>query len=324
MKISFKRSANLLGSFISWVGNVLYKDFDKALGMPVFVNIELTNCCNLRCPECATGSGVLKRPAGFMDIGLYKKITDELGPYLMNMNLYFQGESMMHPDFFQILELSKGIPVTLSTNGHFLVNQPDRLVSSGLRKLIVSVDGSDQDTYSAYRKGGNIDIVFKGLEKIKEARKRTDSKMKVEIQMLVNSFNEHQIDEVREIARLNNATFTPKSMQVLSYGRIGNWMPASESLKRYRFVNGEYRIKSGLPDRCARQWFNPVVTWDGKVIPCCFDKDADYIMGDLNISTFREIWNGHRYRKFRREISKNRRGIEMCCNCTSGLGAVKH
>jgi radical SAM protein with 4Fe4S-binding SPASM domain len=324
MKGFFKRSSNLLVSSVSWTGNLLNKDFDKALGMPVFLNIELTNCCNLRCPECATGSGLLKRPAGFMDIALFEKITDELRPYLMNLNLYFQGESMMHPDFFSILELSKGIPVTLSTNGHYLVNQPGRLISSGLRKLIVSVDGSDQNTYSAYRKGGNIETVFRGLEKIKEARKRTDSKMKVEIQMLVNSYNEHQIEEIRRIARLYNATFITKSMQVLSHRRIGYWMPSSESLKRYRLVNGEYHIKSKLPDRCARQWFNPVVTWEGKVVPCCFDKDAEYIMGDLTISTFREIWNGPEYRKFRREISANRCGIEMCCNCTSGLVAAKH
>ncbi len=65
-------------------------------------------------------------------------------------------------------------------------------------------------------------------------------------------------------------------------------------------VNGEYRIKSSLPDRCARLWFNPVITWDGKVLPCCFDKDADHIMGDLNQESFRDIWNGTKYRLFRR------------------------
>ena len=51
-----------------------------------------------------------------------------------------------------------------------------------------------------------------------------------------------------------------------------------------------------------RFWFNPVITWDGKVVPCCFDKDAEYVMGDLNQDSFREIWNGTKYRIFRKSI----------------------
>jgi radical SAM protein with 4Fe4S-binding SPASM domain len=78
-------------------------------------------------------------------------------------------------------------------------------------------------------------------------------------------------------------------------------------------------IKNRFPDRCARLWFNPVITWDGKVIPCCFDKDAEYIMGDMIVESFREIWNGQKFRDFRKGVMKNRQGIEICRNCTSGL-----
>jgi radical SAM protein with 4Fe4S-binding SPASM domain len=79
-----------------------------------------------------------------------------------------------------------------------------------------------------------------------------------------------------------------------------------------------------MPNRCARLWFNPVITWDGKVIPCCFDKDAKFIMGDLNQDSFREIWNGPRYRVFRKAILKDRSMTEICTNCTSGLSGVKY
>ena len=82
-------------------------------------------------------------------------------------------------------------------------------------------------------------------------------------------------------------------------------------------------IRSSLPDRCARLWFNPVITWDGKVLPCCFDKDADHIMGDLNQESFRDIWNGAKYRLFRRILLSDRSSIEICRNCTSGLKGVK-
>ena len=87
--------------------------------------------------------------------------------------------------------------------------------------------------------------------------------------------------------------------------------------------DGEYVINNSLPDRCARLWFNPVVTWDGKVVPCCFDKDAEYVMGDLNTDSFREIWDGPKYRIFRKSILTGRHMIEICRNCTSGLIGIK-
>lgn len=293
-------------------------------GMPVSVNIELTSYCNLNCPECATGAGLLSRPAGFIDVSLFTKITGELGPYLYNMNLYFQGEPMLHPRFYSLLDLSKDIPSTLSTNGHFLVDDPERLARSGIRRLIISVDGADQATYSEYRWGGNLEKVIKGLELLRDARRRTDSKMKVEIQMLVNLYNEHQIPEIRSLAKRMDASLSLKSMQILDRDRIKKWQPSGRRFNRYIYINNEWLIKSSLPDRCSRQWFNPVITWDGKVLPCCFDKNADHIMGDLEKETFRDIWHGQRYREFRRKIATDRRNIEICRNCTSGLRGVTY
>jgi radical SAM protein with 4Fe4S-binding SPASM domain len=101
-------------------------------------------------------------------------------------------------------------------------------------------------------------------------------------------------------------------------------MPSESRFRRYKFKEGEYRIKSSLPDRCTRIWFTPVITWDGKVVPCCFDKDTEYIMGDLNQDSFAEIWNGPKYRIFRKSILSGRHMIEMCRNCTSGLRGVRY
>jgi len=83
-------------------------------------------------------------------------------------------------------------------------------------------------------------------------------------------------------------------------------------------------LKSSMPDKCARLWFNPVITWDGKVVPCCFDKDAEYVMGDLYQETFAEIWNGPKYKIFRKSIMTGRHMIDMCRNCTSGLKGARY
>ena len=94
--------------------------------------------------------------------------------------------------------------------------------------------------------------------------------------------------------------------------------------QRYKMEDGQYLIKNSFQNRCARLWFNPVITWDGKVVPCCFDKDAEYVMGDLNIDSFRDIWDGPKYRIFRKSILTGRHMIEMCRNCTSGLKGVRY
>jgi radical SAM protein with 4Fe4S-binding SPASM domain len=289
-------------------------------GMPPAMGFELTNHCNLHCPECATGSGEMTRGKGFMDIALFKKIISEVSPYLYNINLYFQGEPMIHPGVFSFISNSGKIRTVMSTNGHFLTTgNAEKIAISGLSKLIVSLDGLDQETYSAYRTGGNVGTVMEGLENISVARRRYKSSLKLEIQVLVNRFNEHQIQMMRKLAVMYKASLRLKSMQLTGRNGFESWLPASSRYRRYILKDGDYQINSSLPGRCARLWFNPVVTWDGKVVPCCFDKDASYVMGDLNQESFREIWNGTRYRLFRRLLLMDRISTDICRNCTSGL-----
>jgi radical SAM protein with 4Fe4S-binding SPASM domain len=293
--------------------------------MPVSLSIELTNFCNLHCPECPSGSGALTRKRGFMEQELFKKIVEESGSCLFNINLYFQGESMLHPQLFDFLEKIRGFNSVISTNGHFLTHEnSENLVRSGLKKLIISLDGMDQETYSSYRKNGSLSIVKEGIKKVAEAKKRFRSKIRLEIQLLVNQINEQQIPEVRKFAAGVNASLKLKSMQVINSENIGNWIPSIAEYRRYRKINGEWKIKSSMPDRCRRLWFNPVITWDGKVVPCCFDKNACHVMGDLNAESFRKIWHGQKYNLFRKRLLSNRKDIEICTNCTSGLKNVRY
>ena len=292
----------------------------SAAGMPIAVGIELTNYCNLKCPECNSGSDLMTRSRGYMSTDLFGKIIEELGPYLYNVNLYFQGESMMHPEFFTILAGCRHIHSTLSTNGHFLSrDNAEEIVRSGLNKLIISLDGMDKVSYSSYRVNGDFDKVIKGIENIAEARKRTSSQLKLIIQFLVNRNNEDQIQSVEKFAAEMNASLHLKSMQIINRNSFESWLPSISRYSRYKKADADYKIKSNLPDRCARMWFNPVITWDGKVIPCCFDKDADYTMGDINEESFIDIWNGPKYRLFRKNLFTRRSAINICRNCTSGL-----
>jgi Predicted Fe-S oxidoreductases len=316
------RQRNAIAAGYSYlVSSVTGKPVTK--GMPLAISAELTNHCNLRCPECSTGSGQMTRPKGFMAASLFDKLISELEPYLYSINLYFQGEPMLHPGFFRLLERCAKLNTIVSTNGHYLSEEnAEKLATSGLKKLVISLDGMDQQVYSSYRVNGDFEEVTRGIRNISEAVKRNSSPMKVVIQFLMNLNNEHQTAEARKFAHEVNAVLKLKSMQIINKDDFIKWLPSGRRFSRYENKCKEYTLKNSYPDRCARLWLNPVISWDGKVLPCCFDKDADHVMGNLNEDAFREIWTGPKYRIFRKSVLSGRRMIEICRNCTSGLRGV--
>jgi len=317
------KPANAVKSAYSYVVSSL-TGLPVTYGMPATVSLELTNNCNLGCPECASGSGTMLRERGFMDPALYKKVIRELNPFIWYASLYFQGEPFLHPDIFYFLQLKENAKVIISTNGHYLGgNNARKTVLSGIHKLIVSLDGIDQESYSKYRVNGNLETVMAGIRNVSLERQRLNSPMKLELQFLVNRFNEHQIAQAESFAREVKASLRLKSMQVIEGHDAGEWMPSAGKFARYETSGGRFTIKNPMPSRCLRLWLNPVITWDGKVLPCCFDKDAEYIMGNLRSETFREIWHGKKFREFRLKVLSDRKSIPICRNCTSGMRNVE-
>lgn len=294
-------------------------------GSPPAVSIEPTNACNLHCPECPSGLRELTRPRGMMSMEGFIKTIDQLLPHLSYLTLYFQGEPYMNPLFFDMVRYarSKKVFVSTSTNGHFLNEENARkTVASGLNTLIVSVDGTDQQAYEQYRIGGKFDTVIAGIAALVTAK----SSLRVQhpriiLQFLVLKSNQHQI---KEIKRLGNALGVDKvelkTAQFYDYANGNPLMPDISEYSRYRTVSGDapspkFIPKNSMPNRCFRMWSSCVVTWDLKVVPCCYDKDANHEMGDLSVSTFRDIWRSNIYNKFRKKILSNRKSVEMCKNC---------
>jgi radical SAM protein with 4Fe4S-binding SPASM domain len=66
-----------------------------------------------------------------------------------------------------------------------------------------------------------------------------------------------------------------------------------------------------------------VITWDGLVVPCCFDKDAIHQLGDLKQQSFKSVWRNKNYQEFRAELKKSRKNIDICANCSEGVSVWK-
>lgn len=310
---------NASGVAFSWlISSVIKRPI--VLGMPYSVGVELTNRCNLSCPECASGAGKLTRPSGFMSEELFRKVVSELGKYMINTMFYFQGESMLHPRFFDFLGMAGGMGVIISTNGHYLGKENvQELVRSGASRIIVSLDGISEASYTAYRKGGDVERVKEGILLLGREAAAFRGSPEIIIQALVNRYNQHEISGIKAFGARAGARVKLKSMQLFNPVTEGSFLPSGNKYRRYRSHGNATVMKGRLSNRCLRLWTNPVITWDGRVVPCCFDKNADYEMGNLNNSSFRDIWNGGTYREFRMKVLSDRAAIEICRNCTSGI-----
>lgn len=292
--------------------------------LPISIAIEPTTSCNLRCPECPSGLRSFTRPTGMLRADLFRKVIGELANTLSYLTFYFQGEPYLHPQFLELVShaASRNIYTTTSTNAHYLDdNMAKRTIQSGLDRLIISIDGTTQETYEAYRIGGKLEKVIEGTKNIIRWKKELKSATPfVVFQFLVVKPNQHQISEVYHLAnQLGVDHVALKTAQIYDYENGSALMPTIDKYSRYQKQgNGSYKIKNELLNHCWKMWQSCVITWDGKVVPCCFDKDAHYVMGDLNEQSFKEIWQSDKYYAFRSSLLKSRSEIEMCRNCTEG------
>lgn len=293
-------------------------------GMPTSISLEPTTSCNLRCPECPSGLRNFTRPTGMLEEEVYQKVIDELAPRLSYLIFYFQGEPYLNPRFLNQVKYaySRKIYTATSTNAHYLNDQvAKQTVESGLDRLIISIDGTTQETYEQYRVGGKLEKVIEGTKNVVKWKKELKSKTPhIIFQYLVVKPNEHQLEEVKKLAdelEVNEVAF--KTAQIYDYEDGSDLIPTIEKYSRYKQLSsGKWAIKNKLVNHCWKMWHSCVITWDGKVVPCCFDKDAHYQLGEMKDQTFKTVWKGKAYQQFRQSLIKSRSEIEMCRNCSEG------
>jgi len=322
-KTTMPRVANFANLWTSFHMSRLSKK-PYVSGMPVGISIEPTTSCNLRCPECPSGLRSFTRSTGMLTTGLLEDVLKQIHRELVYLTLYFQGEPYLNPSFLQLVEIADryNIYSATSTNAHYLDDEnARRTVESGLDRLIISIDGTTQETYKQYRIGGSLEKVLEGTRNIvKWKRALKSATPHVIFQFLVVKPNEHQTKDVIKLGQelgVDEVKF--KTAQIYDYENGSPLIPDNPIYSRYKKnSDGTYSIKNQLLNQCWRMWQSCVITWDGNLVPCCFDKDASHQLGNLNKHSFREIWFGEAYDDFRSAILKSRKEIDICRNCTEG------
>lgn len=298
------------------------------MSVPYSISIEPTNCCNLSCLECPSGIGTLSRERGEMEFRLYKRIIDEIKDKIVSLTLYFQGEPFINSHFIDMVSHAKraGLWVETSTNAHFIDDEVAKgIIESGLDKIIVSLDGTDAESYAKYRRGGDFDRVIRGIEALVNAKKNSTMKSgilglgrkpKIVLQFLVFKHNEHQIKDIKALGRrLGVDKVELKTAQIYNAENASSLLTSVDRYARYTVKDGVMEMKRKRKRVCSRVFTNAVMTWEGQMVPCCYDKDAEHCVGDVREDYYVDIMKDDRRREFIDSVIKNRNAMKMCCNC---------
>ena len=323
--LSIRKVLNIALVQLSYFLSVLLKR-PLVWGKPFFISLEPAAICNMACPQCPTGTGDVKRSKKFLDLNTCKDIVDETARTTAILSLYHQGEPLLHKSFADMVKYAtdRKIYTVTSTNGQLLSEEVcGSLVEAGLDRIIISLDGTDQESYNKYRVGGDYEKVIAGIRLLSEARK-ANRKPYIIIQFLVFKHNQDQVAEIKKLGkRLGADRVMIKSAQIEYPESIHEWMPVHKKYRRYmRSSEGDWMLGGKLKNRCRRLWYTTVITTDGLVVPCCFDKLAKYPMGNIGTETISQIWKNREYNDFRSKVLGNRKGIGICTNCTEGIGRI--
>lgn len=291
-----------------------------AFGYPIHLTIEATNLCNLNCPMCGTGKNFSTRKKGQISFNAFKQIIDELGKYLYVVGPFNLGEPLLHKEIFNMISYAqkKNITTVISTNGILLTKDiVSKIIESGLEELFISIDAATEKTYNIMRPGGDFAVLIENIKFLVQEKKKRKSKTPYIIaQMVVTKYNENEVNDFKKMTDdlgVDRYLLSDFWEQYLGNSSAEeetvHFYPAQEKYKN--LGNTDLLVK----DTCRWAWSGSVINWDGTVIPCCYDYNETYIIGNIFKDGFKQLWNNVKYRRLRQEIKKGRKNIPLCKKC---------
>lgn len=275
---------------------------------PNVINIEPTNRCNLKCKYCPREKA--DKGIGIMDWNLFTRIIDEAANYnkLIMLNLHKDGESFLHPRFFDMVRYAKKKDVAktihMNTNAVCWTDRViDELLDSGIDDITVSLDAARPETFKKHK---GVDC----LEKIeKKVRRFFEKRDKLGV---IRPFVRVKIMEFEEITKEEIKEFFDKwkgAADAVQVTGIHSWSGAIKDIK----VTDE---TSPTRYPCVIMWYALVINWNGESTVCSVDWNTEIKVGDIRTQPIHEIWNSAELKAARRsQIEKQYDKYAVCKDC---------
>jgi len=290
--------------------------------LPLHLQLELTNYCNLRCAVCPTGTGELTRRPQAMSPALAERVLEDVGSSLLTLSLWGWGESLLHPELETILRTVARYPIAtlLSTNGQNLGRE--RVLQALTRHppvfLIVAIDGLTDATTASLREGAKLAPALEAVRILADHKARTGQRRPIlHMRFIATRNNRQELPQLADFAAAHG--FDQLALRSLS--TVGT--PAANAAFQHLSLDPEnldIEEGGGRPiahDHICQQpfWF-PSVYADGTVVACEQDCNAKVPMGRVGEGvSFSDVWFGRRSRDVRRAVRDTSHGLPCCHNC---------
>jgi MoaA/NifB/PqqE/SkfB family radical SAM enzyme len=307
---------------------------------PYHLVLDPSNVCNLRCPLCVHVTAPEARRRTMLSARRAREIIHGAQSTVIRLDLFNWGEPLLNPSFAEIVGLASEAGLHTRTSSHFSFDvQPDwdRVIASGLRYIVASIDGTDQMTYGRYRVRGSLDSALDNLRALIVAKRRRDAVFPlVEWQFLAMRHNVGQIETAVALAREIGA-------DVIRYGGARGRMDIKTLLPTPEVVNqsGSYLLDSSHPlseydavgqkvrreegKGCRWLWGKAAVHADGRMTPCWNGWAQSHDVAEISASgDIAAAWRSDAFKALRRSVlaGGDGAGRRMCDRCAHSRSFV--
>lgn len=296
---------------------------------PKYIDLELTNYCNLNCYMCPVGTHAMKRQQGFMSMEIIEKLCNELmsNSYKGGIRLIRWGEPTIHPQFIDILqhlkEINGGVLIHFNTNGILLTEQMVReIINLEIDSVKFSFQGVDEESYEEIRNGGSWDKLIENIRLMNRVR-GSKEKPYIQISTTISTEEEWQVIKFRELMS-GLCDYLNVGKTEFTHLDVDSMDISEEKKKKYLELRQRERLQRKHLKVCPEVYDKLSINWDGTVTACCSDYDDRMLVGDFKRETLQDIYCGKRINKVREIISRNEYdSIPICKNCYEDVVILK-
>lgn len=275
---------------------------------PLYIMLEQTYRCNLRCPSCIHGyKKVVKEyyPNGkIMPLNLYKKILAESeANNLCSISMMVNDEPLLLKDIAYRINLARSsnvMDIIMVTNGNLMTKKIAReIIEAGVTHILFSVDAVTEETYSKVRPNGNMEKVLKAIDYVNEIRKGRQFPI-VRASFFQSALNEHEQKQFQE--------YFKDKVDYIDIQKFTAYRDLNLHLK-------SKRAKYGNKISCCMPWTRLSIRLNGDVMPCCTFYGYDIIAGNVYKQSIKDIWHSEIMCKLREDAKRKEYTLKSCRDC---------